>query len=76
MPHSEAADGADGCGPVRFAENGAAGYQHIGARFDAERGGFGYSCKDIITRLGHAYSVKFSRFLESPLEGLVEYHAL
>ncbi len=39
-------------------------------------GGFGYSCKDIITRLGHAYSVKFSRFLESPLEGLVEYHAL
>ncbi len=39
-------------------------------------GGFGYACKDILIRLGKAYGIHFSRFLESPLEGLVEYHAL
>ena len=39
-------------------------------------GGFGYASKDILLRLGKAYGIKFSRFLESPTEGLIEYHAL
>ena len=39
-------------------------------------GGFGFACKDIILRLGDAYGVKFSRFMATPTEGLVEYHAL
>jgi len=39
-------------------------------------GGFGFVCKEIIQRLGQAYGVEFSRFLSTPTEGLVEYHAL
>ena len=39
-------------------------------------GGFGYAGKDILIRLGKAYGIRFSRFLSSPTEGLVEYHAL
>ncbi len=39
-------------------------------------GGFGYAGKDILIRLGKAYGIHFSRFLSSPTEGLVEYHAL
>ena len=39
-------------------------------------GGFGFACKDILLRLGQAYGVEFSRFLSTPTEGLVEYHAL
>ena len=39
-------------------------------------GGFGFVCKEILIRLGKAYGVEFSRFLSTPTEGLVEYHAL
>ena len=39
-------------------------------------GGFGNACKDILLRLGKEYGVRFSRFMASPVEGLIEYHAL
>ena len=39
-------------------------------------GGFGNACKDILLRLGEEYGIRFSRFMASPVEGLIEYHAL
>ena len=39
-------------------------------------GGFGYACKDVLARMGKEYGVTFSRFMSTPTEGLVEYHAL
>ena len=39
-------------------------------------GGFGYACKDILLRLGAQYGVRFTRFMASPIEGLIAYHAL
>ena len=51
------------------------------SRYDKELpvgvvGGFGNACKDILLRLGEEYGVRFSRFMASPIEGLIEYHAL
>ena len=39
-------------------------------------GGFGYACKDVLARMGKEYGITFSRFMSTPTEGLVEYHAL
>ena len=39
-------------------------------------GGFGYACKDVLARMGKEYGITFSRFMRTPTEGLVEYHAL
>ena len=39
-------------------------------------GGFGFACRDILRRLGAGYGIRFSVFLESPMEGLLEYHGL
>ena len=39
-------------------------------------GGFGFACQDILRRIGAEYGVSFSRFLSSPIEGLIQYHAL
>ena len=39
-------------------------------------GGFGYACRDILTRIGAEYGVQFSAILAQPLESLLAYHAL
>ena len=39
-------------------------------------GGFGYAGREILQRLGKEYGVTFSKFLATPAEGLVEYHAV
>lgn len=39
-------------------------------------GGFGCACKDILTRMGSGYGVKFSKFIRSPKEGLLKYHGV
>ena len=39
-------------------------------------GGFGYACRDLIRRIGAEYGVTFSTILASPLEGLLQYHAV
>ena len=39
-------------------------------------GGFGHACKDVLARMGKEYGITFSRFMSTPTEGLVEYHAL
>ena len=39
-------------------------------------GGFGYACQDILQRLGALYGITFNRFMASPLDGLVAYHAV
>lgn len=39
-------------------------------------GGFGYACREILQNLGAQYGVRFSKFLKTPMEGLVQYHAL
>ncbi|HAC40054.1 MAG TPA: hypothetical protein DCF48_00590 [Rikenellaceae bacterium] len=39
-------------------------------------GGFGYASREILQRMGKEYGVTFSRFLATPAEGLVEFHAL
>ena len=37
-------------------------------------GGFGYALKDILTRIAEEEGVNISRFIKSPVDGLVEYH--
>ena len=39
-------------------------------------GGFGGACRAELERLGAEYGLTFSRFIPSPMEGLVEYHGL
>ena len=39
-------------------------------------GGFGCACRAELERLGAAYGLTFSRFIPSPMEGLVDYHAV
>lgn len=39
-------------------------------------GGFGFACKDVLARMGKEYGFTFSRFMSTPTDGLVEYHAL
>ncbi len=39
-------------------------------------GGFGSACRPELERLGAEYGLTFSRFIPSPMEGLVEYHGL
>jgi len=39
-------------------------------------GSFGFACQDILRRMGKEYGIVFSRFLSSPMEGLIQYHAL
>lgn len=39
-------------------------------------GGFGHACREILQRLGASYGVRFSVFLPSPMEGLIQYHGL
>lgn len=37
-------------------------------------GGFGYACRDILTRLAAEYGITISAFLADPLPQLIEYH--
>jgi N-acetylglucosamine kinase-like BadF-type ATPase len=37
-------------------------------------GGLGYALKDILSRIAEEEGVKISRFIKSPIDGLVEYH--
>lgn len=39
-------------------------------------GGFGFACRDILRTIGESYGVRFSSIVQSPLEGLMKYHAL
>ena len=39
-------------------------------------GGFGFACQDILRKLGELYGITFNRFMASPLDGLVAYHAV
>ena len=39
-------------------------------------GGFGYASREILREMGKTYGVTFSKFLATPAEGLVEFHAL
>ncbi|MBQ3765121.1 MAG: ATPase [Bacteroidales bacterium] len=39
-------------------------------------GGFGCACREELERLGAEYGKTFSRFIPSPMEGLVDYHGL
>lgn len=40
-------------------------------------GGFGYACRDILTRIGEKeFGIRFSTILPSPLEGLKKYYGL
>lgn len=40
-------------------------------------GGFGYACRDILRRIGtEEFGVQFSAIYQSPLDGLISYHAL
>lgn len=39
-------------------------------------GGFGYACRDILQAMAPAYGIRFSRFMKSPVEGLLLYHGL
>ena len=39
-------------------------------------GGFGYACRDILREMAPAYGIRFSQFLKSPVEGLLQYHGL
>ena len=39
-------------------------------------GGFGCACQAELERLGAEYGLTFSRFIPSPMEGLVDYHGL
>ena len=39
-------------------------------------GGFGYACRDILRAVGAEYGVVVSTILPSPLEGLMNYHAV
>lgn len=37
-------------------------------------GGFGYANREILKKVAEPYGIGFSRFLPSPMEGLVDYH--
>ena len=37
-------------------------------------GGFGYAYRDILKKVADPFGIKFSRFIQSPVEGLVDYH--
>ena len=39
-------------------------------------GGFGHACQHILQRLGALYGIQFNRFMASPLDGLIAYHAV
>ena len=39
-------------------------------------GGFGCACRADLERLGAGYGLTFSRFIPSPMEGLIDYHGL
>ena len=39
-------------------------------------GGFGAACRPLLEQLGEGYGITFSRFVKSPMEGLVDYHGL
>ena len=39
-------------------------------------GGFGCACRAELERLGAGYGLTFSRFIPSPMEGLVDYHGV
>ena len=39
-------------------------------------GGFGGACRVELERLGAEYGLTFSRFIPSPMEGLIDYHGL
>ena len=39
-------------------------------------GGFGNACRAELERLGAEYGLTFSRFIPSPMEGLIDYHGL
>ena len=39
-------------------------------------GGFGGACRAELERLGAEYGLTFSRFIPSPMEGLIDYHGL
>ena len=39
-------------------------------------GGFGYACREILTRVGREYDIQISTIAASPLEGLLKYHAV
>lgn len=39
-------------------------------------GSFGYSCRNLLRQMGEEYGVRFSRFLATPIEGLLQYHAV
>jgi len=37
-------------------------------------GGFAFACKDILTRIASEFGVQISSIVESPIEGLIQYH--
>ena len=39
-------------------------------------GGFGYACRDILRSLGPQYGITWSKFIASPMEGLIDYYGL
>lgn len=39
-------------------------------------GGFGCACRPELERLGAEYGLTFSRFIPSPMEGLIDYHGV
>ena len=39
-------------------------------------GGFGCACRKELERLGAEYGMAFSRFIPSPMEGLIDYHGV
>ena len=39
-------------------------------------GGFGYACRTILQRLGGSYGIRFSQFLPTPIDGLVQYYGV
>ena len=39
-------------------------------------GGFGCACRAELERLGAEYGLTFTRFIPSPMEGLVDYHGV
>ena len=39
-------------------------------------GGFGCACRAELERLGAGYGLTFSRFIASPMEGLIDYHGV
>lgn len=49
-------------------------------KYDVDRyevgvvGGFGYACREMFSDLAARHGIRISRFVKSPLEGLLEYH--